>query len=98
MLIGTLAQRFSQGRHADREVVLLDELLRPHRIQHLFFFDELPAVPNQQQQDVENLVSQRHRPTIPQQQAFRRDETKPIELVNGTSVLVRQLRNILQIF
>ena len=81
MLIRALSQCSPQRRHIHREVSFLHKAIRPDSLQQLIFFDEVPGVFYEHNQQVKALGRQRHRLIIAEELALFGNESEGTEFV-----------------
>jgi hypothetical protein len=87
MLAGAFAERLSQRGHVDREVALLNRLIRPDTLHQLVFVEHVAAVLDKRKEDVERLWRERDLLLMLEQQPSHAVQRERTELV-----LMRALR------
>jgi hypothetical protein len=70
VLVGTLAKDAPQRRDLAHQVVLVNRGARPDAVQQLLFTDDVVAVFEKDDEDVEGLRRDRHGPAVPPQPAL----------------------------
>src|SRR5215475_79987 len=91
MIIRALAQRLSQRRDVARQVTFFDKLVGPDFPHHLFFVQRATAVPDEDQQDVEDFGCKRHDLAVAVEQTLDRVEAEGTELIELFDWLAHRL-------
>jgi hypothetical protein len=81
MVAGMFAQCLPQGRHVNREVVLLDYRVDPDAAHQLILVDWASVLLNEHGENVERLGAQGYHVSVPQEKALADVEAETIELV-----------------
>jgi len=91
VIIPALAQRLPQRRNVARQVTFFDKLIGPDLPHHLFFVQRATAVPDEDQQDVEDFGCKRHDLAVAVEQALDRVEAEVTEFVELFGWLAHRL-------
>ncbi len=77
--IGGFSERAAEGGYVDTEVRLLHEAVRPKRLQDFVLLEEMPAIPHEYDQQIEDLRRQLDGLSIPFQAALAGVQPEPLE-------------------
>jgi hypothetical protein len=79
-LVRVIAEHFPKREDVLRQISLFDEVVRPHLLHQERFFNYVPAMPQEDEESLQNLRGKRHSPAVAQEHpvvCIERKTSKP---------------------